>query len=280
MKHVTFVLGPLLAAGQPQGMSPLSGASAYFAMQAGEEWNLPPVTSVASPTDQPSSGSAGSDGSAAPMPGTAEESARRGASPTWGEEHTAIGNAAPLEPAGAPAASPGVAIPQRQPPESPTATLSGSCAPVTTPPVAASPAPVFAMTLRRADNVPLGLEVRGEFGEQHLVVDAVRPGGAVEAWNRQCAGESREIRKGDRIIMINNATDADTMREECVTKYLLRMTVATSAIDPAAVAAAAPGLVVSPPISAPTLSLAKANSCGGLRAEAHEFVPQVSVAKP
>jgi len=97
---------------------------------------------------------------------------------------------------------------------------------------------VFTLTLRRADTVPVGLHVTGEDG---LLVERVLPGGAVEAWNRQCPG-LREIRVGDRIVSINGQDDAEAMRTECLTKYLLRMTVQRGS--------------------------------GGLRAEADEFVPQ------
>mmetsp|Transcript_59868 Transcript_59868/g.142999 ORF Transcript_59868/g.142999 Transcript_59868/m.142999 type:complete len:284 (-) Transcript_59868:176-1027(-) len=96
---------------------------------------------------------------------------------------------------------------------------------------------VFTLTLRRADTVPVGLHVTGEDG---LLVERVLPGGAVEAWNRQCPGV-REIRVGDRIVSINGQDDAEAMRTECLSKYLLRMTVQRGS---------------------------------GLRAEADEFVPQ------
>eukprot|EP00930_Biecheleria_cincta_P046956 TRINITY_DN3247_c0_g1_i1.p1 TRINITY_DN3247_c0_g1~~TRINITY_DN3247_c0_g1_i1.p1 ORF type:complete len:411 (-),score=95.47 TRINITY_DN3247_c0_g1_i1:81-1313(-) len=83
--------------------------------------------------------------------------------------------------------------------------------------------PQFSMTLRRADNVPVGLDVKGE--DTCLLVERVRAGGAVEAWNRQCPGALREIKPGDRIIMINDVEDPEGMRQECLTKHLLRMTV-------------------------------------------------------
>merc|ERR1712194_323021 len=83
----------------------------------------------------------------------------------------------------------------------------------------------FVFTLLRADNVPLGLQVDGESGDRFLAVLQVQPGGAVEAWNRQCAGEIREIRAGDRIVKINNADEADAMREQCKSKLLLKLSV-------------------------------------------------------
>lgn len=117
----------------------------------------------------------------------------------------------------------------------------------------ASPAPPFSLTLRRADNVPLGLDVRGDSGEACLIVEAVRPGGAIEAWNRQCAGDTREIRTGDRIVKINSAEDADSMREQCLTKHLLKMTVQRGSVGEAE------------------------RASSGLRADADEFVPQASL---
>mmetsp|Transcript_113066 Transcript_113066/g.315948 ORF Transcript_113066/g.315948 Transcript_113066/m.315948 type:complete len:470 (+) Transcript_113066:85-1494(+) len=110
----------------------------------------------------------------------------------------------------------------------------------------------FTLTLRRADNVPLGLEVEPE--ESCLTVVAVRPGGAVEAWNRQGGGDAREIRAGDRIVAINGTEDIDAMSRECLTKHLLRMTVARAPSTPYARAATTPS--------------------GAFRAEAREFVPQ------
>merc|ERR1711862_53852 len=91
--------------------------------------------------------------------------------------------------------------------------------------------PTFSLTLRRADNVPLGLNVRGQEGDRRLTIEAVRPGGAVEAWNRQCSGESRSIRPGDKVVAINNAEDAASMRVECLNKRLLKMTVQRGAGD-------------------------------------------------
>lgn len=80
----------------------------------------------------------------------------------------------------------------------------------------------FSITLRRADNVSLGLDVNPS--GQALVVEAVKPDGAVEAWNRLSAGSSREVKRGDRIVAINDASCVASMREECRTKRLLKIT--------------------------------------------------------
>jgi len=119
-------------------------------------------------------------------------------------------------------------------------------------------APTFTLTLRRADNVPLGLDVRGDEAGICLIVESVRPGGAVEAWNRQCSGDSREIRAGDSIITINGAEDAKSMREECLTVHLLKMTVVRGG-----------GLK--------ELTMSRSTSGSRcLRADADEFVPKAS----
>lgn len=109
-------------------------------------------------------------------------------------------------------------------------------------------APTFQVILRRADNVPLGLDVRGDANETCLIVESVRAGGAVEAWNKQCQDGKRIIKADDHIVKINDAEDSDSMREQCISKFLLRITVARGQ-------SSQPG--------------------GNLRADADEFVPRV-----
>jgi len=109
--------------------------------------------------------------------------------------------------------------------------------------------PTFQVILRRADNVPLGLDVRGDASDTCLVVESVRAGGAVEAWNKQCPDNTRMIKAGDHIVKINDAADSDSMREQCVNKFLLRITVARG--------------------------LSSSQPAGNLRADADEFVPRV-----
>jgi len=108
--------------------------------------------------------------------------------------------------------------------------------------------PTFQVILRRADNVPLGLDVRGDASETCLVVESVRAGGAVEAWNKQCPDNTRTIKAGDRIVKINDAENSDSMREQCINKYLLRISVVRGQ---------------------------PATQQGSLRADADEFVPRV-----
>jgi hypothetical protein len=109
--------------------------------------------------------------------------------------------------------------------------------------------------------VPLGLDVIGETNAEWLLVEGIRLGGAVEAWNRQCHGDAREIRRGDRIIMINGAEAAESMRQECLNKHLLRMTVLRGV-----------------PQSRDQADASLGGVSAGLRAEAEEFIPQVFAA--
>mmetsp|Transcript_8934 Transcript_8934/g.24785 ORF Transcript_8934/g.24785 Transcript_8934/m.24785 type:complete len:462 (-) Transcript_8934:75-1460(-) len=148
-----------------------------------------------------------------------------------------------------------------------TTTAPSSQTPAVLSAASTTPAQAFTLTLRRADNVPLGLDVRGDATDTNLIVKAVRPGGAIEAWNRQCAGDAREIRTGDRIILINGAEDAESMREQCLTKHLLKMTVLR---EPPA-----PPVAVEERLPAATAPAALERSASGLRADANEFVPQV-----
>lgn len=122
----------------------------------------------------------------------------------------------------------------------------------------------FTLALRKADNVVLGLDVSGSECDNCLTVQAVRPNGAVDAWNRQCAGELREIRPGDRIVQINSAADAVSMRAECLKETFLRMKIERD------VSCMSTSGSSSREDSSPPPGLTRPS---GLRADAHEFVP-------
>mmetsp|Transcript_41619 Transcript_41619/g.75490 ORF Transcript_41619/g.75490 Transcript_41619/m.75490 type:complete len:406 (+) Transcript_41619:29-1246(+) len=85
----------------------------------------------------------------------------------------------------------------------------------------------FSFALRKADGTELGLLFEKESCD--LVVEKVLPGGAVEAWNRQCAGScsvERAVSPGDKISAVNGITnDRDRMLQECSIKQLLKLTV-------------------------------------------------------
>jgi len=120
----------------------------------------------------------------------------------------------------------------------------------------------FTFTLRKADGADLGLNVSHHENDQVLRVEGVRPDGAVEAWNRQCAGSAaaeKAVVPGDRIISVNSiAYDPPTMLEECKEKQLLKLTIARGEY------------------SLPTMPV-KANppsKSSALRADASVFVPK------
>lgn len=142
-------------------------------------------------------------------------------------------------------------------------------------------APAFSLTLRRADNVSLGLDVVREPDQEWLLVEGIRPGGAVEAWNRQCHGDAREIRPGDHIVMINGSRDAEAMQEECLQKHLLRMSVVRGSTRHGATGSAPEAAAQASPAGSGgnTATPASSQGHGGLRAEADEFVPGQAAAR-
>jgi hypothetical protein len=155
----------------------------------------------------------------------------------------------------------GQQTPQRQP-----LSLASTLTPPSTPGEFVLPdpsAPVkFSFTLRKADGADLGLNVSHQDTDCMLRVEGVRPEGAVDAWNRQCASSqsapqmlSKEVRSGDYIVSVNNVSgDPVKMLEECRDKQLLKLCIERNRIMPAAVE-----------------TTAKATT---LRAEASVFVPQ------
>jgi len=91
-------------------------------------------------------------------------------------------------------------------------------------------ASTFSFTIRKADGADLGLNVsHNQTDEPVLKVEGVRPDGAVEAWNKQCAvgvSQAKVVRAGDRIISVNAVSgDPVKMLEECKEKKLLKLTI-------------------------------------------------------
>jgi len=85
---------------------------------------------------------------------------------------------------------------------------------------------LFCFTLRRADGFGVGLDVSRDEGNQELVVEKIIPGGAVEAWNRQCfAGPcaSKALVPSDRIVCVNSQTTCAGMLDECRERQLLKI---------------------------------------------------------
>jgi len=87
---------------------------------------------------------------------------------------------------------------------------------------------VFCLTLRVAEGGELGISASipssPSFG---LVIDDVRTGSAVDAWNRQCGSSGapeKVLRPGDKIVRVNDVgDDAQAMLLECESSRLLRL---------------------------------------------------------
>jgi hypothetical protein len=130
---------------------------------------------------------------------------------------------------------------------------------------------IFSFTLRKADDTDLGLNVSTIPDEQVLLVESVRPEGAVDAWNRQCLGGAfpeRAVCVGDKILSVNNVSyEPDKMLEECKDKFLLRLTICRGELPVTAGGASMADAAAVPEATSPVR----------LRAEASEFVPMSAV---
>jgi len=83
----------------------------------------------------------------------------------------------------------------------------------------------FGFMLRLADGIEVGLDVDVC---DALHVNRIKPGGAIEAWNRQCVGgpsAGKAVMPGDKIVMVNGLTNPEAMLSECREKQMLRLTV-------------------------------------------------------
>eukprot|EP00913_Durusdinium_trenchii_P007740 g7269.t1 len=86
--------------------------------------------------------------------------------------------------------------------------------------------PIFCFTLRRADEVPLGMNVALN-RRQEVVVESISPWTALDSWNKfQVQGpQDRSVYPGDRIVSVNGFMAPALMLQECQTKLLLKMEV-------------------------------------------------------
>jgi len=142
----------------------------------------------------------------------------------------------------------------------------------------------FTFTLRKADGADLGLHVSHREPDPALHVIEVRPGGAVDAWNRQCAGTAcseKAVKAGDNIISVNMITgDPARMLEECRDKQLLKLVLVRGdgVLPPCSNAAT----LAATAATTPTTSVAEATPrrSGSLRADACVFVPSSCMAVP
>jgi len=92
---------------------------------------------------------------------------------------------------------------------------------------------VSRFTIRVADGAELGLllDPSSMASRSGLRVDGVKPGSALEAWNRQCGSSGapeKVLLRGDRIVRVNSATSAGEMLRECQSCRLLRLSVVHS----------------------------------------------------
>jgi hypothetical protein len=93
---------------------------------------------------------------------------------------------------------------------------------------------VFGFTLRRADDSVLGLDVEHTDDSNGLKVMAIKHGGAMAAWNKQCAGgpaAGKAVVPGDRIVKVNLATTPSEMLKECRETKLMKFTVVRGDLD-------------------------------------------------
>jgi hypothetical protein len=120
-------------------------------------------------------------------------------------------------------------------PSSPNSHMPASPLSATSPIVHQGASTTFSITLRKADDVSLGLSVNADEQENKaaLIVEAVLPGGAVESWNRQCFGDGsgeRVVVAGDRILRVNDIEqDVQKMLEECSKKRLVKLKIGRGA---------------------------------------------------
>jgi len=126
---------------------------------------------------------------------------------------------------------------------------------------------IFNITLRKADGCDVGLATSwSDTMKDTLHIDGVMPGGAAEAWNRQCGSSGaaeKVLLPGDEIISVNNISGPEEMRKECASRQLLRLMVVRSE-----------GPRSAPP---PHTAAVTDRFSSPLRADAGEFVPGLSL---
>lgn len=161
--------------------------------------------------------------------------------------------------------------------EVPAFRLGSSCDGAGTGSAAGAGPSFFSFAMRRAEGVELGLQMVPRADDQGFIVSAVVPGGAIDAWNKQCVGgnvaAARALRSGDEIRMVNGCTACDAMLKEIDEKYLVRLSVARG--SPAGAPLPGPGVPGSAAAEAKEVAPQEA---GGLRAEAPEWRPPASPA--
>jgi len=93
---------------------------------------------------------------------------------------------------------------------------------------------VFEFTLRVAEDFVVGINIEHSEDLPSLKVTGIVPGGAMEAWNRQCTGgpsAGKEVMPGDYIVKVNQCAEPQAMLKECREQKLLRFTVTRGEIE-------------------------------------------------
>lgn len=132
----------------------------------------------------------------------------------------------------------------------------------------------FSFQLRKADGADLGLNVQSV--DQVLRVEGIRAGGAVEAWNRQCAGgptAEKVVLVGDKIISVNGVSyDPQKMLEECRDRQLLKITIVRGD-RPMPAPVTLPAKACPPTAADASISAARAAAAKKMNVNASVFVP-------
>jgi len=130
---------------------------------------------------------------------------------------------------------------------------------------------IFGLTLRLADGTELGLTTSQGGRDCHLRIEGVLPGGAADAWNRQCGSSGaaeKVLLPGDKIVSVNDvAGDPQAMLLECGSRRLLRLQLVRTGGGPANLAPASPEQVISSARAA-TVPRAELPFCNWTPAEA------------
>jgi len=93
---------------------------------------------------------------------------------------------------------------------------------------------VFGFTIRKADDCELGVEFVNSDCGSCLQVTAIRPGGAMQAWNKLCAGgpsAGKAMLPGDKVVKVNELTTTNEMLRECSQQKLLKFTVQRGEVE-------------------------------------------------
>jgi len=93
---------------------------------------------------------------------------------------------------------------------------------------------VFGFTIRKADDCGLGVDFQDSDCGSCLQVTSVKPGGAMQAWNKLCAGgpaAGKAVLPGDKVVKVNDETTTKEMLRVCREQKLLKFTVQRGEVD-------------------------------------------------